>query len=50
LFTARIAGALAFGAGVAARYDNEPLPGKAKLDTSTSLSLVYSYTTVPPEG
>jgi putative salt-induced outer membrane protein YdiY len=50
LFTARIAGAFALGTGFAARYDNAPLPEKAELDTTTTLSLVYSYSTVEPEG
>lgn len=50
LFTARVAGAFSLGAGFTARYDNAPLPDKAKLDTTTSLSLVYSFTTIEPES
>lgn len=50
LFTARVAGAFSLGAGFSARYDNEPLPEKEALDTATTLSLIYSYTTIEPEG
>ncbi len=46
LFTAKVWGDLALGVGFNARYDNAPLPGKEKLDTSSTLSLVYSYTDV----
>lgn len=46
LFTARIIGALALGAGFTARFDNAPLPDKSKLDTTTTLSLVYSYSSM----
>lgn len=46
LLAANIWGGLAFGAGFTARFDNQPLPEVKKLDTSTTLSLVYSYTTV----
>jgi putative salt-induced outer membrane protein len=49
LLAANIWGSLAFGAGFSARFDNQPLPGIKKLDTSTTLSLVYSYTTVVKE-
>jgi hypothetical protein len=50
LFTSRIAGDFSLGAGFAARYDNQPLPEKQELDTATTLSLVYAFTTVEPEG
>jgi putative salt-induced outer membrane protein len=46
LFAANIWQGFALGAGFNARYDNQPLPEKEKLDTQTTLSLVYSYTTV----
>jgi putative salt-induced outer membrane protein YdiY len=46
LFTAKVWGDLALGAGFTARFDNAPLPDKVKLDTATVLSLVYSYTNV----
>ncbi len=46
LFTAKVWGDLALGVGFNARYDNQPLPGKAKLDTTSTLSLVYAYSDV----
>ena len=49
LFTAKVWGDLALGVGFNARYDNAPLPDKKKLDTSSTLSLVYSYTNVVKE-
>lgn len=49
LFAANIWKGFALGAGFNARFDNEPLPDKEKLDTQTTLSLVYSYTTVGQE-
>jgi putative salt-induced outer membrane protein len=49
LFTAKVWGNLALGAGFNARYDNRPLPKKEKLDTTSTLSLVYSYSNVTKE-
>ncbi|HEX6276369.1 MAG TPA: DUF481 domain-containing protein [Polyangiaceae bacterium] len=49
LLAANIWGGLAFGAGFQARFDNAPLPDKKKLDTTTTLSLVYSYSTIVKE-
>jgi len=46
LLAANVWGGLAFGAGFTARFDNQPLPGKEKLDTATTANLLYSYTTV----
>jgi putative salt-induced outer membrane protein len=46
LFTAKVWGDLALGLGFNARFDNAPLPDKVKLDTATTLSLVYSFTNV----
>lgn len=46
LFTAKVWGDLALGVGFNARYDNQPLPEKVKLDTTTTLSLVYAFTNV----
>ena len=46
LFTAKVWGDLAVGAGFNARFDNQPLPDKTKWDTTTTLSLVYSFTNV----
>ena len=49
LFTAKVWGNLALGAGFNARYDNSPLPEKEKLDTTSTLSLVYSFSNVTKE-
>jgi putative salt-induced outer membrane protein len=49
LFTAKVWGDLALGAGFNARYDNQPLPGKEKLDTTSTLSLIYAYTSAVKE-
>jgi putative salt-induced outer membrane protein YdiY len=49
LFTAKVWGDLALGVGFNARFDNAPLPEKEKLDTTSTLSLVYSYTNVIKE-
>jgi putative salt-induced outer membrane protein YdiY len=46
LFTAKVWGDLALGVGFNARYDNQPLPEKVKLDTTSTLSLVYAYSNV----
>lgn len=46
LFTAKVWGDLALGVGFNARYDNQPLPDKVKLDTTSTLSLVYAYSNV----
>jgi putative salt-induced outer membrane protein len=43
LFAAKVAGGLAVGVGLSARFDHHPLPGKEKLDTATTLSLIYSF-------
>lgn len=49
LFTAKFWDNLALGVGFNARYDNDPLPDKEKLDTTSTLSLVYSYSNVVKE-
>jgi putative salt-induced outer membrane protein YdiY len=49
LFTAKVWDNLALGVGFNARYDNQPLPLKEKLDTSSTLSLVYSYSNFAKE-
>ncbi len=49
LFTAKFWDNLALGVGFNARYDNDPLPDKEKLDTTSTLSLVYSYSNVAKE-
>ena len=46
LFTAKVWGDLALGVGFNARYDNQPLPEKVKLDTTSTLSLVYAFSNV----
>jgi putative salt-induced outer membrane protein YdiY len=46
LFTAKVWGDLALGVGFNARYDNQPLPDKEKLDTTSTLSLVYAYSNI----
>jgi putative salt-induced outer membrane protein YdiY len=46
LFTAKVWGDLAVGAGFNARYDNQPLPDKEKLDMTSTLSIIYAYTSV----
>jgi putative salt-induced outer membrane protein YdiY len=46
LFTAKVWGDLALGVGFNARFDNAPLPDKEKLDTTSTMSLVYSFTNV----
>jgi hypothetical protein len=47
LFVAKVAAGVSVGFGFSARYDNDPLPGKQDLDTTTSVSLLYSFTEVP---
>ena len=49
LFTAKVWGNLALGVGFNARFDNTPLPDKQKLDTTSTLSLVYSYSNLAKE-
>lgn len=46
LIAAKIGGGLAFGVGFSARYDNAPLPEKEKLDTTTTVSLIYAFSNV----
>lgn len=43
VFAAQVGGGLAVGLGFNARYDHAPLPGKEELDTATTLSLIYAY-------
>lgn len=47
LFAAKVGGGLAVGMGFSARFDHAPLPGKEKLDTSTTLSLIYAFSDIP---
>jgi hypothetical protein len=46
LFTAKFWGNLALGVGFLARYDHAPLPSKEELDTTSTLSIIYSYSTM----
>lgn len=48
LFAAKIGAGFAMGLGFSGRYDNAPLPGKEKLDTSTTISLIYSFSDPDP--
>jgi hypothetical protein len=43
LFAAKVSGGLAVGIGFSARFDHDPLPGKEKLDTATTLSIIYAF-------
>ena len=43
LFAANLAGGFALGLGFSARYDHTPIPGKEDLDTSSTVSLIYSF-------
>jgi putative salt-induced outer membrane protein len=43
LLTAGIGAGFSLGTGFSARYDHAPLPGKKSLDTTTTLSIIYSY-------
>lgn len=45
--TLKVAGKLSLAISLAARYENNPLPGKEKLDTMTSFSLVYGLLRTP---
>lgn len=49
LFTAKFWGNLALGVGFQARYDHKPLPSKEKLDTTSTLSVIYSYSNLLEE-
>lgn len=40
---AKLYGGIAAGVGFTARYDRTPLPGREKLDTATTLSLIYAF-------
>jgi putative salt-induced outer membrane protein YdiY len=43
VFAAKIVGGVAVGLGFTARLDNKPLAGKEKLDTATTLNLIYAF-------
>jgi putative salt-induced outer membrane protein YdiY len=44
LFAARISGGLSVGIGFTLKYNSDPLPGKETVDTTTTLSLIYAFT------
>lgn len=46
MFAAKVGGGLSVGLGFSARYDADPLPGKEKLDTATTLNLIYALSTI----
>jgi len=50
LFAAKVGGGLAIGVGFGARYDHDPLPGKLDLDTTSTLTLIYSHTDAPAKA
>lgn len=43
---AKLYGGIAAGIAFTARYDRNPLPGRARLDTATTLSLIYAFSDV----
>jgi hypothetical protein len=49
LFAAKVGAGLAFGVGFGLRYDHAPLPGKESLDTTTNVSLIYSFSDAKEE-
>jgi putative salt-induced outer membrane protein YdiY len=49
LIAANIGAGFAFGFGFSARYDHDPLPGKEKLDTSSTVSLIFAFDSVTPK-
>jgi putative salt-induced outer membrane protein YdiY len=49
LIAANIGAGFAFGFGFSARYDHNPLPGKEKLDTSSTVSLIFAFDSVTPK-
>ena len=49
LIAANIGAGFAFGFGFSARYDHAPLPGKEKLDTSSTVSLIFAFDSVTPK-
>ncbi len=47
-FTSSLGAGLSLAATFLAQWNSAPLPGKESLDTSTTLSLIYTYSTPPP--
>jgi putative salt-induced outer membrane protein YdiY len=50
LFAAKVGGGLAVGLGFSLRYDHDPLPDKKQLDTATTVSLIYSFSSDAPKA
>jgi hypothetical protein len=46
LVAANVGAGLALGFGFSARYDHDPLPGKEKLDTASTVSLIFAFDSV----
>lgn len=46
VFAAKIVGGIAVGLGFTMRLDNKPLAGKEKIDTATTLNLIYAFSDV----
>lgn len=46
LVAANVGAGLSLGVGFSLRYDHDPLPGKADVDTSTTLNLIYAFSDV----
>ncbi|HSQ68393.1 MAG TPA: DUF481 domain-containing protein [Polyangiaceae bacterium] len=47
-FTANLGAGLSLAAGFAAQYNSAPLPGKEKVDTASTVTLIYTYSKTPP--
>ncbi len=52
LIAANVGAGLSLGFGFSARYDHDPLPGKEKLDTASTVSLIFAFDNVaaPPKA
>ncbi len=57
LLTAHVGAGFSIGLGSSAKYNSAPLPGKLNVDSSGTISLIYSYTSLkkeppkcPPDG
>jgi putative salt-induced outer membrane protein YdiY len=50
LLTATVGKGFSFGFGFGARYDAAPLAGKRDLDTTTTVSVIYSYSSAAEES
>jgi putative salt-induced outer membrane protein YdiY len=49
LLTANVGAGFSFGLGFGARYDAAPLPTKKDWDTTTTVSVIYSYSSAVPQ-